>query len=80
MGRPAGRSTWEGLPVIGPADAPGLDPVEKHRQLRGVDLDRHRVAADVRQLELAALEALLEEEEPARVPGENLHPVRPAGS
>ncbi len=40
-------------------------------------LDGHRVPLDVRQLELAALEPVVEQDEAALLPGEDLHPVRP---
>jgi hypothetical protein len=64
--------------VLGAAHPPEVDPVEQHRELRGVDLDRHRGRVHVRQLELAALEPLVDEDEAALVPSEDLHAVAAA--
>ena len=53
-------------------------PSSKHRELRRVDLDGHRGRVHVRQLELAALESFVDEDEAAHVPGEDLHAVAAA--
>jgi hypothetical protein len=64
--------------VIGPADPAEVDPVEQHRELRRVDLDGHRGRVHVRELERAALEPLIDEDEAALVPQEDLQPVLPS--
>lgn len=60
-----------GFPFRRAADPAVVDSVEQHRELRRLELDRRRVRVQVRQPKAAALEALVLEDEPALVPGED---------
>lgn len=62
-------------PPLGSADAGEIDPVEKHRELRPVELRAERALAHLGDPEPSLLESLIEEDEAAVVPGEDLDAI-----
>lgn len=52
-----------------------VNAIEQHGQLRGIQLHPQCVLLEGWQTEAALLKTLVGEDETARVPGENLHPV-----
>ncbi len=62
-----------------PPDAREVDAIEEHGELGGVELSGDRVFGQQWAAEAAGLEALVEDDEAAVVPGEDLHAVTAAG-
>lgn len=56
-----------------------VDAVQQHGELSGVELSAQGALVELGQAEAALLEALVEDDEAAVVPGEDLHPVPPPG-
>jgi len=66
------------IPLLCPPDVPQRDAIEQHRELRGVELRTERALMKRGQFEAPLLEPLVEDDEAAAVPAENLHAVAPA--
>ncbi len=66
-------------PLLGAADPRHVDAVEEHRELGGIERRAESAILKGRQPEAPLLEALVEDDEAPAVPGEDLHPVAPAG-
>jgi len=65
-------------PLLGTPHAREVDAIKKHRQLRRVELGAQCAFLHLGKSEAALLEPLVEEDEAAVVPREDLHPVAPA--
>jgi len=56
-----------------------VDAVKQHGELGGIELRPEGTLVELGQPEAPLLQALVEDDEAAVVPGEDLHPVPPAG-
>ena len=66
-----------GRPFLRAADVGEVDAVQQHGELGGVELGAEGVLVELREAKAALLKALVEDDEAAVVPGEDLHPVPP---
>jgi hypothetical protein len=67
-----------GRPLHGAPHARDVDSVEQHRELGRLDAQLLGAVFDGRYAKAACLEAFVEDNEAAVIPGQDLHPVPPA--